>query len=483
MISVATLNSITPVVMKMKELKRGFVIDKTSPVAFLNEVSKTPLIGLNTITDEEFYNQYPESLKRDVITGASDIQELSFDDGETYKAFPIAIHETTMQEMAKMLRNRTSELFDHTRNVMQPFVTEVFRRYNEPAEAAVTEKWSLVPVELNSGYLSDIVERLLAKYPNPTKLDWSYTSPYNVRLPEELPAPKTGSAKFDNLLDSLLVSLEMSTLEVVASIFSDEPIAPNHPNAWTQSTLKLAQWLLLEYYCENPWADSGLSGTQWNAVVATGYRHALTGWCAGMLDAFVCRYEIKDTVLSFDTDKNEVYVLWPVYEDYLAQGGAPEVIYGAIYHAEMGDGYIGFTVGSLKSNQDKCIAAWSKYTTVSESRINAEWLSDTRRALQRALLDTVSELDDDMLPQGTSRVELARNLNAAVLARVNKISMEDPTFLIIGIVGDVIFPHTDCGYVLGGIHSRIKAGVSASEAAAQVNLEYITSYVLQGISM
>lgn len=483
MISESTLKSITPVVMKMKELKRAFIVDNSSPVAFLNEASKTPLIGLNTITDEDFYNQYPESLKRDVVTGASEIQELSFDDGQQYKAFPIALHETTMQEMAKMIRSRTAALFDHSRNVMQPFVTEVFRRYNEPAETAVTEKWSLVPVELNAGYMSDIVDRLLAKYPNPAKLNCHYTSPYPVRVPSEMEMPKSGSAKFDSMVSELLASLGMSTLEVVASIFEGSDIAPSHPSAWALSNLKLAQWLLLEYYSENPWEDSGLSTTQWNAVIATGYRHALTGWCAGMLHSFVARYEIKDTVLSFDVEKNEVYVLWPVYEDYLADGGAPEVIYGAIYHAEMGDGYIGFTVESLKNNQDKCIAAWSKYTTVSESRINAEWLSDTRRALQRAILDTLSELDDELLPPKITRVELAKAVNAAVLARVNKITMEDPTFLIIGIVGDVVFAHTDCGYVVGGIHSRIKNGVSAGEAAAQVNLEYISSYVLGGISM
>lgn len=483
MISTTTLDAITPVVMRLKELRRGLTVDPSSPIAFLNESSKTPLIGLNSITDEEFFSQYPESLKRDLITGDSVVQELSYDDGHSYKAFPVAIHETTMLEMAKMIRTRTAALMDHSRNVVFPFVNEVFRRYNEPEETAVTEKWSLVPVDLNAGYMSDIVDRLMSKVSAPLKMAWDYTSPYPVRLPTELELPKTGSKKYDDLMSGLLKDLDMSALEVLASIFDKDTPNPNDAKAWVSSTLKLAQWLLLEYYSENPWTDSGLSDTQWSSVISTGYRHALIGWCANMLNNFACRYELNDTVLSFDAQQNEVYVLWPVYEKYLSEGGAPEVIYGAIYHSEMGEGYVGFTINSLKEHQDKCIAAWSKYTTVSEARINEEWLNDTVRGLQRAMLDTLSELDDELLPENVSRADITKCIHAEILKCVNKISMEDPTYLIIGLVGDCVFPHTDCGYVLKGIHSKVKEGVPAGEAAAQVELAYIKGYVLSGISM
>lgn len=479
MISEVTFQAIAPAHLKLKELTLALSAEPNSPLAMLNESANTPLLGLSSINDEEFFQQFPESVMRDTITGMTEPFEMAYQDDGKVIIPATGEHELVLHELRQMGRQRTAELFDYARNVMQPFITTVIDGYAEPTANDLAEKWSIVDISLNAAYLDPVVEALLGQFTNPASLDWEM-SPQSkqVRIDGELELPSTGRASFDNLLRGILEDLGISVKEVMLKLFSEEVASPYKADAWLKAPLRLAQWLLIQYFEKSPWENCGLSGIEWETFCLN-YRNALTGWIARYVTNLGEMISTDVLLMGIKEDVREIYVVSDVYRKFQSEhGGDAAAIYGAVYLTEGERALPNYMLSTFVERMDDCRNAWQRQVSIQESMLNENWQQDARKHLKRSFDIAIDSFDDAYLPDNMVKSELRAKVCELIDQRLDRYSMEDPTLLIIRIASETLFAHTDAGYVNEEIHKHMSLGMSGDEAATQVLIDYALNWVM-----
>ena len=479
MITKTTFQAIAPAHLKLKELGIAMSAIPNSPLAMLNESANTPLLGLSTINDEEFFQQFPESVMRDSITGMTEPLEMAYQQDSKVIIPPTGEHELVLNELRQVGRDCASELFDYSRNVMQPFVNAVIDGYAEPTASDLAEKWTIVDINLYRGYLDPVVEALIGQFANPTAMGWEKpTSDAQVKLDSEIAVPDTGRASFDNLLTTVLQELGLSVKEVMVKLFSEELESPYSSGAWLKSPLRLAQWLLVQYFEKSPWESCGLSGLAWETLMLE-YRNALTGWIARYVSNLGEMIATNVLVMGVNNANREIYVIGDVYKKFRSEhGGGPEAIYGSVY-LEGGERHLpNYMLSTFVERMADCRNAWERQVSVQEARLNDGWKQEARAHMKQSLYAALDAFEDSYLPDDTTKSAIREKMSELVDERLDRFSMDDPTLLIIRIARDTLFAHTDAGWVSEEIHKHMSLGLSGDEAATQAVIDYVFNWVL-----
>lgn len=479
MISEITFQSIAPAHLKLKELALALSAEPNSPLAMLNESANTPLLGLSSINDEEFFQQFPESVMRDTITGMTEPFEMAYQDDDKVIIPATGEHELVLNELRQMGRTKTAELFDYARNVMQPFVTSVIDGYAEPTASDLAEKWSIVDISLNQAYLDPVVEALLGQFSDPTSLGWEMpASKGQVRIEGDLELPVTGRASFDALLHGLLEDMGLSVKEVMLKLFSEDLSNPYVSDAWLKAPLRLAQWLMIQYFEKSPWENCGMSGLDWETFCLN-YRNALTGWIARYVTNLGEMISTDVLLMGIKEDVREIYVVSDVYRKFQAEhGGDASAIYGAVYLTEGDNPLPNYMLKTFVERMSDCRNAWERQVSIQESKLNDSWQQDARMHMKRSFNVALDSFDDAYLPDNVVKSELRIKIGELVDSRLDRYTMEDPTLLIIRIASETLFAHTDAGWVTEEIHKHMSLGMSGDEAATQALIDYALSWIL-----
>lgn len=479
MLSDITFQAIAPAHLKLKELALALSVEPNSPLAMLNESAHTPLLGLSSINDEEFFQQFPESVMRDTITGLTEPFEMSYQDDDKVIIPATGEHELIHNELRQMGRTRTAELFDYSRNVMQPFVAAVIDGYAEPTSTDLAEKWSIVDISLNEAYLDPVVEALLGQFHNPLSIPWDKPkSRAAARIEGELELPTTGRATFDNLLRSIMEDMGLSVKEVLIKLFSEDINSPYKPDAWLKAPLRLAQWLLIQYYEKHPWENCGLSGLEWETFCLE-YRNALTGWIASYVNNLGELISSNVLVMGINEDTREIYVVSDVYRKFQSDhGGDAAAIYGAAYLTEGERSLPNYMLTTFVEHMDDCRNAWQRQVSIQEAKLNENWQQDARKHMKRSFNTALDAFDDAYLPDDVVKSELRSKIGSLIDERLDRYSMEDPTLLIIRIASETLFAHTDAGWVNEEIHKHMSLGMPGDEAASQVLIDYTLNWIM-----
>lgn len=479
MISNTTFQAIAPAHLKLKELGLALSAIPNSPLAMLNESANTPLLGLSSINDEEFFQQFPESVMRDTITGSTEPFEMAYHHDDKVIIPATGEHELVLNELRQMGRMCAAELFDYSRNVMQPFISSVIDGYAEPTASDLAEKWTIVDISINKSYLDPIVESLLGQFTNPLSINWEKpASNYQVKLDNEIALPETGRASFDNLLRTVLQELGLSVKEVMVKLFSEDINSPYLSDAWLKSPLRLAQWLLIQYFEKSPWADSGLAGIEWETMCLE-YRNALTGWIARYVQNLGELIQTDVLVMGVKDSTREIYVIGDVYRKFQSEhGGNADAIYGAVYLTGGERHLPNYMLSTFVERMDDCRNAWARQVSIQESKLNENWQQDARGHMKRSFNMAIDGFDDAYLPDDKMKSEIRKSCTELIDKRLDRFSMEDPTLLIIRIARDTLFAHTDAGWVNEEIHKRMSLGMAGDEAATQTLIDYVFNWVL-----
>ena len=480
MISEVTFNAIAGAAEKLKTMSVGLSVEQNTAMSMLSDSANTPLIGMTSITDAEFYMQFPDSLNRDSITGSTEPYELMLQDGEKVIMPTVGDHEIVMQALSKMGRQRTGELRDYSRNIVQPFVSTIVDGYAEPNPSELAEQWCIVDVAIHPAYLNPLVESLLGQFGDIRNWEIS-TGDLTVKVPTDLQIPSTGRASFDDLISGLLTSMSMSPSDALIKLFSDGTENPYGPDSWIKAPLHLAQWLLINYYESSPWDDSGLSGLSWETF-CTQYKDALTGWIHNYVRNMSELIDSNTLVMGTNFERREIFVVTDVYRDFITKhAGTVETIYGAMYLLEDGVALNNYMLDTFVSRAAECEQAWARQVSIVENQLNSNWVVSAREHMKASFNEALDSLDDGILPDDVSKSTVGKKCNVLIDERLDRFSMEDPTLLIIGIVGDAVFDYTDCGWMLSEIHKRMCLGMDGSEAATQVAIDYTVSWTLSSI--
>lgn len=481
MITDLTLKSIEGLYLHCKEKNITLGAVENSPISLLNCASNTPLLGLNTISDQEFFEQFQDSVNRDYYTGENENITINLEDGKKVLP-PCSDHEGIHNELKKVAGIAIAELMDYSRNIFRPFVLSVIDGYGEPSTSDVAEKWSIVPVTLNEYYLDPVVSALLDTYADIASMPWDGAVPVNdIVIPDELPMPETGRSSFDKLVKNLLDSMSMSPSHAMQTLFTEELINPHAPRAWVKAPLVLAQFLLVNYYENEPWENSNVNSIAFEAAIGS-YKNNLAGWLGKYLTNLGELIDSETMVIDVNEKDKEVYIIEDVYKKFISENaGTPEVIYGALYMISSGGELKNFSRETFVERSADCIRAWEAQHAIQEESLNANWQHSARNHMKQSFSLAIDSLDEELIPDDTNKQTLREEASELIDKLLDRYSMDDPTLLVIDIAGQTVFKHTDAGWVMREVHRLMSEGLTGGRAERQVTIRYALNWILSGV--
>lgn len=479
MISDFTFNAIAKPLLLTKAKKIKLVPTKDSPVELLNKAGMTPLLYSGKVTDEEFFAQLPNELKIGAILGES--KEVSFvgTNGVSATMVPVSEHEMTLSELVKMATGRVDQLFNFSRNIVQPFVKQVLENFNQPAEVQIAEDWHLSPVAIDVALINPVVSGLLSQSADPHRLPHEFEPVNYSKVPADLPVPKTGSQAYDGILNQLLEINKTTPAELMTELFAGQDISPYRPQAFTIVSRRIAQLLLVAYYEENPWPDSGVTSSAWSAMLSL-LRTTLKGWIARFIRQLDERVKLGQLVYDMDPKTRVVHICQELMDEYVKQGGCAEAVYGALYLQD--DNKDASTnINKLLENQEQYVAAWSRRSSVKKAAIDTDWLSTNKTAMKNAFMSAITAMEDGML-DGLTKQNAIKGAYAEIDSRFNR-QISDITAFIIRVACHKVFVDEAAERIVQAIHRGMCDNVEPDEAARDEMTEYVLDWILSGIAV
>lgn len=170
-----------------------------------------------------------------------------------------------------------------------------------------------------------------------------------------------------------------------------------------------------------------------------------------------------------------IQVNGPVYNEWLAAGGSPEALYGAVSQGAS------LNYGSVLSDAASHVGAWQRQLNVLKAQAAFELRAATIQGLKQALLTVAAELRDagklNADPTAfydTLNVRLA-NLASTDLENLYEIAQNE--------VCDLFYGHTDAKDFLRAMNAAANAnsGMDIREVALLVAIDYVTGWVASSI--
>jgi hypothetical protein len=175
-----------------------------------------------------------------------------------------------------------------------------------------------------------------------------------------------------------------------------------------------------------------------------------------------------------DAVKGVISVHGPVYNAWLAEGGSPEALCGAVAQAAT------LNYGSILDNAEQYSSAWQRTLNVLQARASFELRAVTIQGLREALIAVGRDVpEDEQLISGTT-------LEAAVEARLSKLTdgdLENLYAIAQNEVCDLFYPHTDAKAFLIAMNKAAedRPGLDIKEVALLVAIDYVTGWVSDAI--
>lgn len=479
MISDYTFNAVTKPALLAKAKNLKLIAYAGSPVELLNKSAVSPAMYSAKLTDEEYFSQLPNDLKIGAVLGESKEVAYIGDNGLSRTMIPLAEHEMTMNELVKMSVQRVDQLFNFSRNIVQPFIQQVIEQFQQPAEEHITEDWHLSPVAIDAALVNPVVIGLMSQSADPMRLPYEFDpAPYD-KVPADLPTPKTGSQAYDSLIVQLLEANNTTARELMVACFSGEDINPYNPKAFTLVGRRLAQLLLVAYYEENPWPNSGLSSPQWSATFSL-LRNTIHGWLARFVRQIDERVKLGHLVFNIDPTTRVVHICQELMDEYKNKGGSVEAVLGALYMQDDNKD-ASTSVSSLLENQDLYVAAWSHRSSVKKAALDTDWLRTNKTALKNAFSTVVMAMEDGTL-EAQSKNDAIRGCYEDIDSKFNR-HVEDVTSFVIRIACNRVFKDAGAERIVMAIHSGMCKDIPADEAARDEMTEYVLDWILSGVGV
>lgn len=152
--------------------------------------------------------------------------------------------------------------------------------------------------------------------------------------------------------------------------------------------------------------------------------------------------------MSSNPELAQIVVNMDLYESWLANGGSPEVLFGAAVTDRNDDPQV------LLENAQTYIQKWEvRHASIKQSARHSLY-NNTLIGLRQSIARQINELPDDMVPEGNREP-----MHNRVGALLNQITIDDVMDLyktIRALVSGVMFPHTNARLVLETMDSIAK---------------------------
>jgi len=177
-----------------------------------------------------------------------------------------------------------------------------------------------------------------------------------------------------------------------------------------------------------------------------------------------------------DEPEGDIIVNGDVYNQWLNDGGTPEVLFGALYaKADL-------FYNSLLQNAETYRQSWKNAYRLLQNRAAGQRFGDLVAATNAAMSKAINELDDNLLVEdrGALHARLAERLQ-----RVQPRDLDDLYYLARKSVCRVMFPHTDAEGILNEIDVVAKANpdMDLREVALLATIDFTAKWLAKLVTV
>ena len=483
MISKETLTAIQPMIDQLSAAGRTVSPVEGSIVEAIVRAAKTP-VGISTEPNDNWLNDWLQSLERTAVFGVSDNMVVKDDNGNSTTIIPVGQQEATTVESVEYLASIINAAFGRAMNLHKPFISDFYDRFSKvlAEEDIIVDPINIVDCYENPigqlPIIDDIVEtRGAAVRDTMSKNDLPYIP---TPEPEVLSGLiKTNIERIDSALAKMLKELGMSAEDVFESLFgqSREPLALNIPMYYVERNKVLVKLLMASVLAINTPPKTGMSALEWETKISK---------IVGTLAYFTRRYreiaandnESEILILNNTDPSGIIYVNGVAYDKWLDAGGTPELIYAVSINSGIVKSY---TLKSMLEARDQLLEVWNEYKKVQIIRSKQDYLANLRRSLHIACEQTINETDLEKYSVGavsTIRARAKEMSNSVTAAWASDLKNNVMRFVVM-----LFFPGLPTGRFLMRMDELLTADetMSVEDAGDIAKIEYLADWLAGNI--
>jgi hypothetical protein len=407
-------------------------------------------------------------------------------------------HDLVMDEVVEPIVKVIKLNLDLARNRVNPIIRDVVectQKELDNMESVGAPRVSIVPQNYHSVWSNNLLLELVERFEEAPVNDQAMN--VLVPMPETYEALtgllKTGIARLDREVEDLLSSLPEEFVKYTYTSAFGDPISSdgnqsliNLVSHFGNSQMMASSILLLHLFARglsNSVPENiNMSLPEFKAYLATVIEQS------GRAINRVMQKRVKEKnrkVLIYDyplegslvgSVDTTVRVNGDIYNDWLQDGGEPEVILGAL----VGDRETGYQ--GLIDRKDQYKALWVKHERTLKLRIVNDRQNNALEALKRSLLKVVSELDEEIK---FADVAVYRQRIVDATVKLSGMWFEDIYRTVRKVVCEVMFPHTDALKVLCALDEAAEANpdLDIREAGHLAVINIVAEWVAQLIDV
>ena len=400
-------------------------------------------------------------------------------------------HNAAMEYVVGISTSAVQNVLFNAKNVVVPMIQQLVDGYEKYVSATVTGSANNVmvkPVFYHDIWNNPVVLSMVEKYDGTPLTKVNLTLMLPVKTTEELAEYiKTGSTRFDaemaDYIDGLTKQFGHNLLDAAyKNIFSFEngknySLLDDYINPFNGQRENALIVLLLA----SRLMTSVPEGVEMALIEYQAYISAIIEQAgrAVMRAIQTMESDVKNKTLisSYPSIpfgnpyiESVIQVNGKVYNQWLSEGGCPEVLFGA-YATNQERGY-----SFLLDNKDDYLKAWDREKKIIETKVRFEMRTIRSTALRKAFFDVINGLPEDQ-----------KRLPVVDIVKVSDMlidNMDDKAFEYIykyarKLICRSAFPGTDFEDFLKSIDAASEAnpGIEEREAALLATIEYVSKWV------
>ena len=409
-----------------------------------------------------------------------------------------SVHSLKIAALAEDLAPYITAHISHTRNVVSPMVVDLAQKLEkfkeaakpmDPAASFEIVKGKVPQILLDESFLSDGIGNYSNSEPSQydfIEIDAGQTDEFISGL------VRLGSDRLNELVQDWLKGKENDFIKNCFLVnftvnsgglnFDDYGLTATPRNSYRTLDVGLACYLIASRLFAEPQPVKGMSLIAYKSKL----RNIID--CAGAITMKAAKTALRQQesgtlVAEAVLSKKRIVVNNIVYQNWLENGGSPEVLLGMLV-----SGQIQYAVPAINENRETLIRHWQNYLMLAQADVRGEMMKRFRSYLESEALLGLNDLTESEKDFATSCINLKDNITKKVQEEIDKMShrlMDDVYHTALHVIAKARFYYTSAYQILNEMTqvSKQNPDIDVREAALLSVINYIAEYFVGQIEV
>lgn len=452
-----------------------------SPLAQAVEACYTPILESTYIKDASLY----------------DVRYRLLDASRTAGVDKVVKHDQVMENIVDVISKSVTGSLNLAKNVVNPIVKAVVGDAELAIRAADIKQvniLSVMPDFFKKLWLSPVFETMVDRYSDAPINEVQIMRIHAQKTPEEInQLVNTGASRFDTEVQQWVAEMPADfLLSVYNDFFAKEEYAPGQPqvakynvfndvlNGTGNREVVLAIHLISRKLKGDIQEGLNMDLGDYREYMTKVMEQSGRALCR-ILEKRTRDLKNRTLLVSWpattpelvNADTGVITVMGEVYNDWLAEGGAPEILFGS-YLTDKNGGYNALLQAGAEYKK-----AWQRQAALLRTHAMSSRYNTALVAIRNAVTKQINAIPDEQLVV-VSRAALHKRL-VEELDGVSGRDLEDLYGVARKVVCRVMFAHTDAEKILAAIDEvgRANPDMDIREAALYGTIDYVVAWMAQ----